>query len=172
MSAFISVRGSSGVHLVREEDSGAAYKVSDWREVSDDVFARDPTKNCKVMAFSPEGDLFAWSDGGRVRAAAFDGAAWAPRLELDHSRVSFMAFSPLGRLLATWDVLSTKKGQEAPHNLKLWDVKTGDMVASFTQKKSAGWCPQWSKEEQICCVRSTNNEAFFYRWGPLLIVRK
>ena len=75
-----------------------------------------------------------------------------------------MCFSPLGRVLATWDVLSTKKGEEAPHNLRLWDPLSGEKVGSFTQKRASAWCPQWSRDEQICCLRSPNNEVFFYRY--------
>lgn len=34
------------------------------------------------------------------------------------------------------------------------------------QRKADGWCPQWSKDEKVCCLRSANNEAFFYTGMP------
>ncbi len=168
MSGFLAVRGSSGVRMAAE-DGGSIPK---WEDVPDAVFQRDTGKSCKVMAFSPDGDVFAWSDGGEVKVAHFENGRWALRHTLDHARVSFLAFSPLGRVLATWDVLSTKKGEEAPHNLRLWDPKTGAKVGSFTQKKASGWCPQWSGDESVCCVRSANNEAHFYKDNDFATVDK
>ncbi len=113
--------------------------------------------------FSPSGDLLAWSTGQEVKLSQWQGDSWHVKSTLEHSRVSFMGFSPRGSVLATWELFATRAGQRPTPNMHLWDAATGEKIASFVQKKSAGWCPQWSADEEICCLRGQNNEAFFYR---------
>ena len=76
-------------------------------------------------------------------------------------QVVCLAWSPLGSLLATWEQYAVIQGQQAQPNLHLWDLKTGEKVKSFFQKKMSGWCPQWSSEEKVCS-RMVNNEVQFY----------
>jgi hypothetical protein len=53
-------------------------------------------------------------------------------------------------------------GETASPNLRIWKAETGTVAMELVQRKAEGWCPQWSKDEKLCCVRSANNEAFFY----------
>ena len=62
MSSLIAVRGSKGLHLV-QGDNGTKWEKSD-------KLSPDPSKNVKVLAFSPCGNRLAWSNGEVVHVAA------------------------------------------------------------------------------------------------------
>lgn len=42
----------------------------------------------------------------------------------------------------------------------------------FIQKKAATWCPQWTADETLCCLKSPNNEVNFYKDGDFSQVEK
>lgn len=115
------------------------------------------------MCFNPTGSLLAWCNGQEVKIAELRDGEWAHKCRIPVARASFMAFSPKGSVLATWEVFSTKAGQAAQPNLTLWNPETGDRLGGFVSKKAAAWCLQWSKDESLCCVKSPNNEVHFYR---------
>uniref|UniRef100_A0A3Q3WJG3 Eukaryotic translation initiation factor 2A n=1 Tax=Mola mola TaxID=94237 RepID=A0A3Q3WJG3_MOLML len=80
---------------------------------------------------------------------------------LDLPKTSLLDFSPLNRVLVTWQVYKTQNSPQAEANLQLWDVQSGQLIKALYQKKVESWCPSWSDDEQIC-VRSVNNELHFY----------
>lgn len=125
------------------------------------------------MAFSSSGDLLAWSNGLEVQVAAFDGQKWIRKCKIEQPKVNSLTFSPKGSILATWEVYATKTGQTAPTpNMNLWNPKSGEKIASFTQKKSVSWTPQWSNDEQICCIRTPNNEVAFFKDNNFASIEK
>ena len=81
----------------------------------------------QCFCFSPSGDLFAWCNGEAVHIAHASSDFTKPSASLPPSaaRTSFMAFSPLGSTLATWEVYAVKQGEGPKHNLNLWDARTG-----------------------------------------------
>ncbi|XP_076846915.1 eukaryotic translation initiation factor 2A isoform X2 [Brachyhypopomus gauderio] len=73
-----------------------------------------------------------------------------------------LEFSPLGKVLATWKPYTkTQDNPQGEANLQLWDLKTGDCIKTFYQKKVQGWCPSWADDESIA-VRCVNNELHFF----------
>ncbi|TRY72652.1 hypothetical protein TCAL_01151 [Tigriopus californicus] len=165
MSLSLSVRGSRGLSLFEPtEGTQTGGPVTTWQPASDpDQAIQDGAKNVRVMAYSPAGDMFAWSNGVQVQVVGHSEGTWRPVAQIPHAKASHLIFSPLGRILATWEVFSTKAGQNPEPNLHLWNPKSGEKLASFTQKKLAFWCPQWARDESVCCLRSPNNEVLFFR---------
>ena len=76
------------------------------------------------------------------------------------SRTTFIRWSPSAKILVTWEVLA-KNLEE--NNVRLWDAESGKMLHSFQHRKSEGWCPQWTTDEKVCCVRAPNGEIVFYQ---------
>ena len=133
------------------------------------------------MGFSADGQMVAWSNMASVKIAEVgeEGGKWTIKFELQQPKVSLilkcifsytknqvmcLAWSPKGNLLATWEQYTTTAGKAPEPNLHLFNMATGEKVKSFFQKKMAGWCPMWSKEEKICS-RMVNNEVQFYEGG-------
>jgi translation initiation factor 2A len=156
---------SSPTTLVLRGSSGLATITQDGRErtwTTSDGGPKDFSKACRVMAFSRDGALFAWSNGETVEVCAAD-KAFSPVCSLPASRVSFLSFSPSGTVLSTWEVFAIKAGQDAKPNLNLWEAKTGKHLAAFVAKKNAWWQPQWSGDEALCMIRTPNNEIAVYK---------
>jgi hypothetical protein len=59
-------------------------------------------------------------------------------------------------------VYGVRAGETASPNLRIWNAESGAVVKEVVQRKADGWCPQWSKNETLCCLRDANNEALFY----------
>lgn len=76
------------------------------------------------MAFSPNGRLLSTGADGEVKL--YDVATWRETRTLagHKSGPSGMAFSPDGKLLATWD-------QDEDNSIKLWDPTTGALVRTL-----------------------------------------
>ena len=73
--------------------------------------------------------MLAWCNGDAVHVAHSSSNFSKPVASLTSAaRSSFMCFSPLGSVLATWEVYAVKQGQEAKPNLNLWDSKTGEFL--------------------------------------------
>jgi translation initiation factor 2A len=150
----IAVRGSQGLCLQQPPE----YAINKG-------FVPDQSKSVKVMAFSMDGSKLAWSNMSTVQIASLGaGDRWTVHVTLPQSKVYSLAWSPLGRLLATWEQYTTTQGQEPKPNLHLWDTSTGELVKSFFQRKMSNWCPVWSADEAICS-RIVNNEVQFYEAG-------
>jgi len=162
--ATLAVRGSQGLYLVsaanpQQLKSDASPTVIEAAS----GFKKDLSPNCKVMSFSPvDGNRFAWSDGKCVRIASWNegGRKWEETAKLENSaRTTFVRWSPAAKIVATWEVLA-KNLEE--NNVRLWDAATGKLLHSFAHRKSEGWCPQWTQDESVCCVRNPNGEIVFY----------
>uniref|UniRef100_U3JRR8 Eukaryotic translation initiation factor 2A n=1 Tax=Ficedula albicollis TaxID=59894 RepID=U3JRR8_FICAL len=124
------------------------------------AFQRDSGKNCKAVAFSKDGSLFAWCNGQKVNVVNIT------RAELLHSfdlpKTVCLEFSPKNNVLATWQAYTTAKdGTAGVPNLQLHDLRTGKCLKSFIQKKMQNWCPCWADDESIC-ARNVNNEVHFF----------
>jgi len=164
--ATLAVRGSQGLYMMSAPNPAQfkpdAGKVGGGDDGSG--FPRDPSSNCKVMSFSPvDGQKFAWSDGGTngVRIASWKAGKWEVTARLENSsRTTFIRWSPSAKILVTWEVLA-KNLEE--NNVRLWDAESGKILHSFQHRKSEGWCPQWTTDEKVCCVRAPNGEIVFYQ---------
>jgi len=152
----LAVRGSQGLCLQQPPDFAINSN-----------FQPDLSKSIKVMAFTKEGNKLAWSNMSTVQIASLSpgsGSTWTVSLTIPQTKVYSLAWSPLGKILATWEQYTTTAGQEPKPNLHLWDTSTGQLVKSFFQRKMSNWCPSWSADELIC-ARMVNNEVQFYEEG-------
>ncbi|KAI8514303.1 Eukaryotic translation initiation factor 2A [Branchiostoma belcheri] len=133
----LALRGTQGVSLL---EGPPALRVNQ-------AFKRDDSRACKVMAFSPDGSLFAWCNGQQVTVVRLPGGEVVHQME-EHPRVVGILFSPLSTYMATWEVI-VGKGPPYP-NLHLWDMKTGQKAKSFVHKRQTDWEPQWTDDEALC----------------------
>lgn len=119
------------------------------------------------MVFSRDGNRFAWANGSVVRMVTWhpDTQSWEESVIGEGlERTTYMQFSPKGNILATWEVYAKRDGvkQDDLHNMRLWCTVNGKRLHATTQRRADGWCPQWTEDEMLCCLRSPNNEIFFY----------
>ncbi|XP_062355513.1 eukaryotic translation initiation factor 2A isoform X5 [Cinclus cinclus] len=147
---LLAVRGSEGLYMVNGPPSFTESTA----------FQRDSGKNCKAVAFSKDGSLFAWCNGQKVNVVN------VTRAELLHSfdlpKTVCLEFSPKNNVLAMWQAYATAKdGTAGVPNLQLHDLRTGKCLKSFIQKKMQNWCPCWADDESIC-ARNVNNEVHFF----------
>ncbi len=78
------------------------------------------------LVFSPDGKFLAVADGGHVCVWNLATDALTVNLTTPGGGITAMAFSPDGKLLAT----STNTGSLSVNPVLLWDVATGDQVAT------------------------------------------
>uniref|UniRef100_A0A8C5MBA1 Eukaryotic translation initiation factor 2A n=1 Tax=Leptobrachium leishanense TaxID=445787 RepID=A0A8C5MBA1_9ANUR len=147
---LLAVRGSDGICLVN-----GPPKLTE-----SETFPRDPSKSCKVFAFSRDGKLFGWCNGEATNIVSTADSKLLHTFDLP--KVIGLEFSPKNTILATWQAyISGKDGTAGTPNLQLYDLKTGQCVKSFIQKNMQNWCPQWTEDEKIC-ARNVNNEVHFF----------
>jgi len=147
MTHQIAYRGDTGLFLA----SGPPYGNPE---------ALSTAKNCKVMTFDHIGSKLAWSDGKTV--CIQDPKGQNSSITFEAGRTQFMFWSPKDTYLATWEVFAVRDGQK-DSNLKIWDVSSGQIKASFISRKSEGWQPRWSQDEDIVAIKTPNNEVGFYK---------
>ena len=110
------------------------------------------------MVFSKDGNRFAWTNGNVVRMVTWhnESKTWKDSV-IGHGleRTTYMKFSPLGNILATWEIYAKREGMkpEDMHNLRLWCSVSGKLLHAITQRKSEGWCPQWTDDEVFSISR-------------------
>lgn len=99
----------------------------------------------------------AWSDGKSVKIYDLTNDK---KIELKVEKSQFLQWSPKDTFLATWEVFAVKNGQSEP-NCRIWN-NSGELKSSFVQRKSDGWAPRWSQNENVVAIRTQNNEVAFY----------
>jgi translation initiation factor 2A len=75
--------------------------------------------------------------------------------ELSCPDVMSMDFSPLGSFLVTWSRPTAASGPSG--NLRVWDMRTGEVVIQFVQKVQKKNLIQWTHDEHVC-MRIVSNE--------------
>ncbi|KAL8188364.1 UNVERIFIED_CONTAM: Eukaryotic translation initiation factor 2A [Gekko kuhli] len=147
---LLAVRGSEGLYMV----NGPPHFTENT------TFQRDSGRNCKVFAFSKDGSFFAWCNGEQINIVNVTSNELLHSFDLP--KTVCLEFSPKGNILATWQPYTTgKDGAAGVPNLQVFDLKTGNSLKCFIQKKLQNWCPCWSDDESIC-ARSVNNELHFF----------
>lgn len=146
---LLAVRGSDGTSLLCGPPSCQQLPA----------FTRD-SRPSRCVTFSKDGTLFGWCNGQTVSVVKTSDGSTVSTLDLP--KTSLLDFSPLGRVLVTWQLYTKSQDvQQGDANLQLWDVHSGQLIKGLYQKKVESWCPSWSEDESIC-VRSVNNELHFY----------
>ncbi|XP_038050514.1 eukaryotic translation initiation factor 2A-like [Patiria miniata] len=123
-------------------------------------FARDSSPACRVMAYSPDGTLFAWCNGQSTSVVRVADCQIVQQIAT--SRTAQLCFSPIGTYLATWQPYqAVKDNPAASQNLHIWSLETGQVVKATIQKKRTLWKPQWSSDETICAVFASGGVHFY-----------
>lgn len=93
----------------------------------------------KALVYSSDGRRYAVASQNEVSICDADSSQELQRLPL--TGVIDIKFSPKGTWIATWEryVKPTVEGTQHK-NMRLWDIATGEEVASFSQKSQEGWC--------------------------------
>lgn len=86
-----TVRGSTGLSI---SEGPPAYE-------SIESFKKDESKTCKVMAFSPMGNYFAWANSTRVTVVLCE--TWQVVSTIDRAKIQGLEFSPQDTYLLTWE---------------------------------------------------------------------
>ncbi|KAK2188573.1 hypothetical protein NP493_128g03021 [Ridgeia piscesae] len=140
----IAFRGQTGVWLNSGPPDFETMALGDFREVKD---------GCKAMAFSADGNLFAFGDDRKV--SVIDMHTSATIMEAENTYAHGLKFSSRGNILAVWESLAG-----AP-NLHFYNVATKKRISSIVQKRQNLWSPQWSADEQLAAVRVGTEIHFF-----------
>ncbi|KAF4529450.1 hypothetical protein B566_EDAN014226 [Ephemera danica] len=152
---LITVRGSTGISM---QYGPPTYDLAT-------SCPRDLSKHCKVMAFSPNGQYFAWSNSVVVRVVSTKD--WKEVCQLERPKIMYMKFSPKGSFLMTWEpFMTTPANPQGTHNMAVYKTATGTELKSYVFKKHSGWELQWSDDEKLC-ARNSGNDIFFYENGDL-----
>ncbi|XP_058802809.1 eukaryotic translation initiation factor 2A [Phymastichus coffea] len=146
----VAIRGSTGISISQGPPT--------YEPVS--AFVKDDNKTCKTMAFSPQGQYFAWANGHTIKIILCE--TWQVVAEISKPKVQAIQFSPKDTYLMTWEPFIVS--QANPHggpNLCFWNPKNGELVKSFIHKKQIDWEPQWSSDEKVCGML-VNNDVVLY----------
>eukprot|EP00106_Octopus_bimaculoides_P018301 XP_014785743.1 PREDICTED: eukaryotic translation initiation factor 2A-like [Octopus bimaculoides] len=144
----LALRGSDGVWVLQ----GSPNKTKE-------VFRGDCKTECRAMAFSMNGQYFAWSDEDGIKVMKTSN--YEKVMAIEKSRISGLAFSPLGTYLISADISSQKK--DVP-NLCIWETATGKLLKGFFHKRMSDWKPSWTPDDKLM-VRLHNNDVEFYENG-------
>ncbi|GFQ65019.1 eukaryotic translation initiation factor 2A [Trichonephila clavata] len=125
--------------------------------------------NCRDLSFSSDGGLFSWC--ANQGASVVECKNFGTMSLINQPGIAYVKFSPKGTYLSTWAPYKVKESQQASCNLHIYDVKTGECIKSFIQKKQTGWYPQWSDDEKIC-ARNVNNDVHFFEDADFSTIKR
>ena len=142
----IALRGKSGVSLCSGPPDFDTMALGDFATKK---------KGCKSMGFSPDGNLFAFAEDGKV--SVIDMHTSAVIMEADQPCAEGITFSSRGTTLVVWEPLFSA----VVPNVHFYDVATKTRLNSIVQKRQHLWWPQWSADEQLAAVRVGTEIHFF-----------
>ncbi len=135
-----------------------------------------PTEEIRSAKYSNNGKYFAYILNNGVQVVDGESGQNLQFLQVPNNITVDMSFSPLGSFLQTWErpIKDPETGNWSK-NLKIWEVKTGSVIAEFSQKNQAAWQLQFTGDEKYA-AHLTTNEIHFYdssnfkaRWNKLRI---
>lgn len=114
----------------------------------------------------------------------FDASEWTQWCEIKRPKIIDLWFSPQGSYLATWErpsksitsnrcPVNRESDSSNTHtvakledgsgslNLIVWDAKTGEQIAAFSQKSLNSSSFQWTSDEKYCARLVTNEIQFW-----------
>ncbi|KAA1106833.1 hypothetical protein PGTUg99_013885 [Puccinia graminis f. sp. tritici] len=105
-----------------------------------------PGENAKALVYSSDGRRYAVASQNDVVICDAESSQELRRLPLPG--VIDIKFSPKGTWIGTWERYVKPTVEGAQHkNMRLWDITTGEEVASFSQKSQEGWMIQFTEDE-------------------------
>lgn len=132
-------------------------------------------EGCSAFSFCKDGTLVAGITATGVVVKSTESGAVV--LSLEAPNVQAADFSPRGTYLLTWQrpAAAAADREEGDGNLKVIDVSTGEVVASYFQKmfRKTQWPSiQWSSTEEICARMVTNEVQIMDGHAPLSVLER
>ncbi|CAO3685298.1 unnamed protein product [Rhizopus stolonifer] len=112
-----------------------------------------------TFTYSKYGQVYAYSTNQFVKV--FDANSLEQLCEIAKENVIDFWLSPQGSYVATWERPSKREDGSANNNLTIWDVKTGQEIAAFSQKAQNNWNFQWTEDEKYCSRMVTGEIQFW-----------
>lgn len=154
ISPTLAIRSSIGVEVWKSDGFKAPF-------VPDPGFARDESKLCRAIVYSPNGRFLAWANGQTVQICT--AANWKVQHKLPRPKAFYLKFSPRSTYLMTWEIYTENAKDEVKEkpNLYLYDVASGREVFSIIQKRHADWEMHWAADESLFALM-VGGEVLFY----------
>ncbi|XP_055641514.1 eukaryotic translation initiation factor 2A [Toxorhynchites rutilus septentrionalis] len=154
ISPTLTIRSSTGVEV---------WKSGGFKEpyVPDSTFAREESKLCRAIVYSPNGRFLAWANGTTVQICS--ASNWKVVHKLPRPKAFYLKFSPRSTYLMTWEIYTENPKDEVKEkpNLFLYDVTSGREMFSIIQKRHADWEMHWAADESLFAVM-VGGEILFY----------
>ncbi|CAD6923483.1 unnamed protein product, partial [Tilletia laevis] len=116
----------------------------------------------RIFQYSPDGSMFAAAMDNFTRLVDTREASTSTvKRDLPVEKVVTLEFSPKGSFLSTFERPIKLEDGTGTKNLKIWDTKTGEVVASFERKTQDGCFFQFTSDEKYC-VRQVSTELQIY----------
>lgn len=150
----LAIRSSTGVEVWKSDRPKAPF-------VPDTAFARDESKLCRAIVYSPNGRFLAWANGSTVQISTVSN--WKIVHKLPRPKAFYLKFSPRSTYLMTWEIYTENPKDEVKEkpNLFLYDVASGRELFSIIQKRHADWEMHWAADESLFAVM-VGGEVLFY----------
>eukprot|EP00124_Ichthyophonus_hoferi_P001370 Ihof_evm4s69 gene=Ihof_evmTU4s69 len=100
----------------------------------------------RTFKYNQSGTLLAWATASNVRVVST--ATWTTVQLIEHPATTKIFFSPKDTQIVTFSRYQTDKDHKGVDNVRVWSLKTNEMLLSFVQKGDS-WVPQYSDDETI-----------------------
>ncbi|ORZ03752.1 eukaryotic translation initiation factor eIF2A-domain-containing protein [Syncephalastrum racemosum] len=118
-----------------------------------------PETAVKTFQYSKYGHAYAYATDESVKV--FDASEWTQWCEIKRPKIIDLWFSPQGNYIATWERPTKLEDGSGSQNLIIWDAKTGEQIAAFSQKSLNSSSFQWTSDEKYCARLVTNEIQFW-----------
>eukprot|EP01086_Lenisia_limosa_P001339 TRINITY_DN1249_c0_g1_i2.p1 TRINITY_DN1249_c0_g1~~TRINITY_DN1249_c0_g1_i2.p1 ORF type:complete len:669 (-),score=230.10 TRINITY_DN1249_c0_g1_i2:36-2042(-) len=131
---------------LRFDESVSMHWMDAHSSPKDSLVASKEGWSDSYIKFSPQGSYFATFHGQGI--ALWGSSSWVKIIRFQHNNVELIDFSPCERYLVTY--ARTNETAESPQSVKIWDIRTGQMLRAFhapplTKEKQPAWPHfQWS----------------------------
>ncbi|KAI9265700.1 eukaryotic translation initiation factor eIF2A-domain-containing protein [Helicostylum pulchrum] len=112
-----------------------------------------------MFHYSRYGHVYAYLTSQSVKV--YDAATLEQFCEIERPNVIDFWLSPQGSYLATWERPTKLEDGSGSNNLIVWDAKTGEQIAAFSQKAQNNWNFQWTDDEKYCARMVTGEIQFW-----------
>ncbi|KAI8638391.1 eukaryotic translation initiation factor eIF2A-domain-containing protein [Parasitella parasitica] len=118
-----------------------------------------PNTTARTFHYSKYGHVYAYSTNLSIKV--FDASTLDQFCEIEKPNVILFWLSPQGSYLATWERPTKLENGAGSNNLVIWDTKTGQEIAAFSQKVQTNLNFQWTDDEKYCARLVTGEIQFW-----------
>lgn len=122
-----------------------------------------PALECRRALYSPNGEFLAYTQPHQVVVYTTSSAA-SIHWQIEVAEVAHLFFSNSGTYLCTWSrpVLISKEDGTYTKNVRIFNVKTKSLVTEWSEKREAGWTPQFTLDELLLVKGAANNKEIHF----------